>query len=147
MKCLRTRAAAYCMAICMVFSLVTTQAQAALDRSSQYLSAYTASAIAKSGGKIAIDVVVRGRGSMDAIGADRIHVYESKDGSSFYRVATYRAADYPELLTSGTAYTKTAVTYSGKVGYYYQADIYVYAEKDGGSDIKLYETNVVKAVN
>lgn len=83
---------------------------------------------------------------MDEIGASTIYIYESTDGKSFTKVATYKSENFPAMIGSGTTYYKTPVTYLGKPGYYYYASVYCYAAKDGGSDTKNYTTDVEKAI-
>lgn len=94
-----------------------------------------------------VTVDVSGRGTMDEIGATKIYIFESSDGVNFTRVKTYRSTDYPEMLEADTTtYYDSPVIYPGKVGYYYYADVYCYAAKDGGSDTKLYSTSVKRAI-
>lgn len=84
---------------------------------------------------------------MDVIGASTIYIYESTDGRSFTKVATYKSENFPAMLGSGTTYYETPVTYLGKPGYYYYASVYCYAEKDGGSDTGHYDTSVKSAIS
>ena len=64
------------LAICMLSS--TLIASAALE-ASNYLSSYSASLTARSGGKIHITVDVTGAGFMDEIGATDIYIYEHQN--------------------------------------------------------------------
>ena len=107
----------------------------AFARSSPTLDAYSAGCSAEDGGVIAIWADVEGRNPrMDKIGTDTIYLYESID-------------DYPNMMTTNAiSYYKTAVTYQGIVGRYYSACVYCYAEKNGVSDSKPYETVSVRAI-
>ena len=131
------------LALCLVSSMACTFAAA---RSSAYLDSYRASCTAKSGGQIAITIDVDGTGNMDAIGAKEIYLYSSTDNVNFICVASFTSDDYPELLGSGYYYLETPITYQGIIGRYYNASVYCYAEKNGGSDTRLYETASVQAV-
>lgn len=132
------------LVILALSSLLCTFASA---RSSAYLDGYRAFIIPQSGAKIPVTVDVSGVGYMDEVGASKIYIYESTDGKNFTRVATYKSDDYPEMLESNTTtYYDSPVVYSGKAGYYYYADVYCYAAKDGGSDTRLYSTSVKRAI-
>mgnify|MGYP004481966297 CR=1 FL=1 len=132
------------MAIC-IFSAMST----ALARSSQTLSAYCAGCVAESGGEIAVWVDVTGKyPRMEKIGTDTIYLYESTDNKTFYCVKIFEADDYPSMMTTNAiSYYKTAVTYQGIAGRYYSACVYCYAEKNGVSDSKPYETVSVQAIS
>lgn len=134
------------LSLCMVATMITTFATA---RSSAYLSMYRAGCNPRSDGEIAVWVDVTGtKPKMDRIGADKIYLYESADGTNFTRVKIFQSADYPNMMVSNANdYYKTAVTYQGTVGNYYYAVVYVYAEYSGGSDTKFYETATVQARN
>lgn len=134
------------LSLCLVIAMITTFAAA---RSSAYLSMYSAGCNPRSGGEIAIWVDVTGtKPKMDRIGADKIYLYESTDGTNFTRVKIFKSTDYPNMMVSNANdYYKTAVTYQGTPGYYYCAVVYVYAEYDGGSDTKTYETSIKQAIS
>lgn len=129
--------------VCMLSAVLCTFASA---RSSAYLDGYSATVTPQSGGKMAVTVQVAGVGTMTEIGATDIYIYESSDNKSFKQVKHYNYEDYPAMMGSGTVYYKTPVTYSGKVGYYYYASVYVYAAKSGGSDTGHYDTTSKRAI-
>lgn len=122
------------LTLCISLGVGVVTAGATLDRSSDFFSAYSASVTARSGGKIYVTVSIKARSRMDVIGVNSVTIYESKDGSSFYPAATYRAADYPEMLGSGVIYSGTVVAHDGTAGYYYQAKVVAYAENDTGCE-------------
>ena len=132
------------IALCMLSAMTT-----ALARSSLTLSAYRAGCSEKSGGKIAIWIDVTGTyPQMDKIGSDATYLYESTDGTIYTRVAIFEPEDYPIMLTTNKiSYYKTVATYQGIPGRYYYALVYCYAEKDGVSDSKPYETATVRAIH
>lgn len=85
---------------------------------------------------------------MDKIGSDAIYLYESTDDVHYTRVATFEPEDYPAMLTTNDiSYYKTVATYQGIPGRYYYALVYCYAEKNGVSDSKPYETATVRAIH
>ena len=144
MKTTFRRAICLIMAFCL-FSAMTT----AFARSSLTLDAYSAGCAAKNGGKIAIWIDVIGTNPrMDKIGSDTIYLYESTDDVYYTRVAVFEPEDYPIMLTTNKiSYYKTVATYQGIPGRYYYALVYCYAEKDGVSDSKPYETATVRAIS
>ncbi len=136
--------------LCLIIALCTLSAMTtALARSSLTLSAYSAGCVAESGGEIAICISVIGTyPHMDKIGSDAIYLYESTDGTRYTRVAVFEPEDYPAMLTTNAiSYYKTVATYQGIPGRYYYALVYCYAEKDGVSDSKPYETATVRAIS
>lgn len=144
MKITVRRLVSFILAFSLASAMITTFAVA---RSSAYLDAYRAGCTPNSNGEIAIWVDVSGtKAKMDRIGADKIYLYESTDGTNFTRVKIFKSADYPNMMVSNAnEYYKTAVTYQGTVGNYYYAVVYVYAEYNGGSDTKTYETSTKQA--
>lgn len=128
------------LAVCILSGLLCTPASAS-TYSSAYLDGYSAF-VSSDGGKVYVTVDVAGVNYMDKIGTTLIILYESKDNKSFSRVATFKSENYPAMMISNAStYYKTPVSYSGVVGYYYKASVYVYAEKNGGSDEKNYLTS------
>lgn len=128
------------LAVCMLSTLLCASASAAVLRSSDYLSSYTARLTAVGGGKVAVTVDVSGVGTMDTIGSTTIHIYESTNDQSFTLVETYTSDDYPEMLGSGTFYYDTPITHQGVAGRYYKALVYFYAARGTGSDTRSYTT-------
>ena len=137
-------------AICLIMILCLFSAMtSAFARSSLTPDVYRAGCAAESGGEIAIWIDVTGTNPrMDKIGSDAIYLYESTDGTRYTRVAVFEPEDYPIMLTTNKiSYYKTVATYQGIPGRYYYALVYCYAEKDGVSDSKPYETATVQAIS
>ena len=133
------------MAVCIVGGMTT--AYAATDASA-YLDGYRATCTAKSGCMIAVTVEVDGTGIMDDIGAAQIHVYRSADNKHFDYLRTFDSEDFPAMMDHDTRwYYKTPITFLGLAGYYYYANVEVYAGKDGGSSTRSYMTASVQARN
>lgn len=120
MKRLGKRVLSGIFALIMVSSLLCMSATA---RSSAYLDGYRAGLTADPHGAMVITVQVAGVGYMPEIGAKTIYVYESKNGTDFYWVATYESSDYPEMMGSGTVFYEDVITHQGTVGRYYCATV------------------------
>jgi len=135
------------LTICLMSTMLCAFAFAD-NRSSAYLSSYTARVKALSGGEIAVVVDVDGVGTMDEIGAAEIHIYESTDNSLFDLVESYYSDDYPEMLwEDDTYYYDSPVTYEGIPGRYYCATVCFYAAKNNGSDTAWYTTLSKRAIS
>lgn len=134
---------------CCLFALCIlsgTLCYAAEPRSSAYLDSYCAGLTAVDGGGIVITVDVDTVVRATAVGASRIDLWESTDGSHFTRIAQLYPEDYPLMMGSGWSHYSDVTTYQGVVGRYYLADVYCYAANATGSDTRIYTTAVEKAV-
>lgn len=138
----KTRIVSLLLLICVTASLLCITASA---RSSNYLDAYGVDLTPQSGGKITITVDVDGIRNMTQIGASKIYLYESTDGSDFTCVKTYYHDKYPVMMGSGRHYYKDVATYSGVAGRYYYVTAYCYAGDKTGYDEKPYTTSTVRA--
>lgn len=135
------------LVVCLMSTMLCAFASAA-NRSSAYLSSYTATVKANRGGEIAVVVDVRGAGTMDEIGAAEIHIFESTDNVSFDCVESYYSEDYSDMLWENeTYYYDDPIVYEGTVGRYYCASVCFYAAKGSGSDTAWYTTLSKRAVN
>ena len=133
MKRLGKRLLSGIFALVMISSLLCTVASASV-KSSAYLDAYRAMLTADPRGSMVVTVDVSGAGYMPELGVKAIYVYESTDGKSFTRIATYKSDDYPEMMGSGTVYYEDVITFQGVIGRYYYAKACVYAGDSTGSD-------------
>ena len=136
----------FCIALALCMLSSTLIASATLE-ASNYLSSYSATLTAKSGGKISILVDVTGAGYMTKIGASDIYIYESTDNVGFTCVSSFHADDYPHMLGSGSTYYNNPITYAGTPGCYYYASVYFYAEDSTGSDTGHYDTVSCRAIS
>jgi len=144
MKKMTKRFLCMLLAVCMLSASLV--AFAALNASA-YLSRYSATLTATSGGDIHITVDVTGTGYMTEIGASTIYLYESTDNVDFDWVATYTSDNYPEMLCSGSTYFDTPIIYDGIPGRYYYASVYFYAADSTGSDSGHYNTVSCRAIS
>ena len=82
---------------------------------------------------------------MDEIGASVIHVYRSADGDSWTKVRSYYKEDYSNMTCENTVSHVDYVTYTGAwTGYYYRAQITLYARNSTGSAVRYRYTEVMK---
>lgn len=96
---------------------------------------------------VAVLVLLIGTVSAQAFGENFFDLFAKWTSEIFYCVKIFEADDYPNMMTTNAiSYYKTAVTYQGIVGRYYSACVYCYAEKNGVSDSKPYETVSVRAI-
>ena len=125
----------------LVFSLTT------VANASMYSIAYIsdcAAQMARSSGRVTVTFDIKGKDTMDVVGAQTIIFQEKAPGSTQWTaVATMTSDDYPSMLSYNTRHHISTLSYSSaKSGYSYRAKIYFYAEK-GGYDTKEYITSAV----
>ena len=131
--------------MCTLSSIFCISAFAIQD-SSAYISNYAAAVTPGSGGRMYVTLDIDSVGYMDEVGASEIHVYESTDDEEFTLIESYYVEDYPEMMTSGTIYYDTPVTFIGTPGRYYYAMIVFYAGDETGGDTRLYETYSARCI-
>lgn len=92
--------------------------------------------------KVCFDVT--GTGMMKEIGASKITVQKSSDGSSWTDVFTYKKEDYPEMICANTVFHGTSLSYdSATPGYYYRAKVVFYAKNnDGIGELPRYTSKI-----
>ena len=130
----------------MLLSICCSFASAAVvnpdePQSSAYLDSYAASVSVESTGEVYVTVSVDARVYASEVGAKTIYIYESTNGTSFTKVATYQSDDYPEMLGSGWSYNYSPIEYQGVAGRYYWAAVKCYAGNSSGSDYRWYDTS------
>ena len=144
MKRLGKRLLSGIFALVMISSLLCTAASASV-KSSAYLDAYRAVLTVKSNGVMLVSADVTAVGNKPEVGVKTIYVYESTDGKSFTRIATYKYEDYPEMMGSGGIYFEDIITFQGVIGRYYYAKACVYAGDSNGGDERYCNTAVRQA--
>lgn len=96
-------------------------------------------------GKVKISFEVTGAFGVNEAGAKKVVVYESPDGSTWTAKKTFYSSTTPGMITYGSKNATSSVTYSGRSGYYYYAEVTVYAGISGTGDTDLHVTGSVKA--
>lgn len=132
------------LAILFTLNVIVCSALAAVQ-ASNYINTYSASTSAASGGKISVNVQVRTFGNMTKIGATKIVIEQSTNGSTWKAVKTYNSSSVATMLSSGSSYNKTPVTYQGTKGARYRAVVTCYAADGNDSDSRGYTTSPVTA--
>ena len=131
-------------ALLLLFSLST--ASYAVDaRASDYFSATSVRAYAKSGGKILFEVDINATHTMQEVGASEIYVYEQQDDGSWDNVYTFTMDDHPYLIETNTAGAFVDATYQGTVGKNYFGTVVCYARDSAGAEGLYFDTSVVTA--
>ena len=133
--------------VCMLMSVCSVFASAVViepdgQQSSAYLDSYSADTDVDPDGMVYISVSVDACVYATQVGAKLIYLYESTNGTSFTKVATFDATYYPDMLCSGWHYYDTPIEYQGVAGRYYRAHVKCYAADAYGSDYRWYYTVV-----
>lgn len=129
--------------VCALAMALSVCASAAEQRSSAYLSTYSAMLYAYEDGEVTVFLRATGTGLMDEIGATQITLYEAVGSGMFRTAKVYTSDEYPDMLCSGNQYCKVAARYNGTSGNRYYAIIKVYAADSTGSDTKTYTTAAI----
>lgn len=135
------------LALCVNLT-VSAEALSAGDtvspRASNYLTYYSAYAVAGEDGEVIIEWDVQGTGRMDLIGASCVVVQE-KVGSKWVGVSTYFGSIANGMLNDNVSIHVSSISYYGTPGKEYRALATVYAEDDTGDDSRTIITNSVRA--
>lgn len=107
---------------------------------SAQLSRYSASAVAKSNGEIAVAFVVEGTGIMSKLGLDSVVLSEYSNGR-WVEVETYDRNDFNKTRTNAVSYTDS-ISLDGESGTKYKIDVTVFATNASGTDYGEYSCTV-----
>ena len=111
-------------------------------RASDYLDGYGASLYPGSTkGSVRVAFTVTATRHSDRVGVSELVIYKS-NGS---RVATISGTVSNGLMCEDTTFHMGDYTYYGEAGVSYYAKLTIYAERDGGSDSRIYLTNTCTA--
>lgn len=113
--------------------------------SSDYIISSGASISKVSGGTVKIRFDVNGKLRVNEAGAKKIVVYESPDDSTWTAKKTFYSSTTSGMITYGVMNVSSSITYTGRSGYYYYAEVTVYAGTDGTGDTDLHVTSSVRA--
>lgn len=118
-------------------------ANEASPRASLYLNSYGAALYQGTrSGRIRVDFTVVATQISDLVGVSQIAIIEVDSNDC---VATIKGSVANGLLHENSRGTMGSYTYYGKPGVTYYAVLTMYAEKDGGSDFRMYTTNNITA--
>lgn len=132
-----------------IFTLPLTFSAAYADslspRASDYLDSYNTYIYNGSFGKIQVYFSVTGVEYMDDIGVLSIQLYESKDGTNWTWIDTYKHNTTSGMLGYNKIYHSGHVDYSGTIGRYYKAYVCIWAGENGNGDTRYMWTQPQKA--
>lgn len=112
---------------------------------SDYIT-YSGATISKVGsGKVEISFDVTGKFGVNEAGAKKVVVYESPDDNTWTAKKTFYSSTTSGMMFYGVKNASSSVTYTGRSGYYYYAEVTAYAGKDGTGDTNFHVTGSVKA--
>ena len=93
---------------------------------SDYLGSYNAYIYPAGGGKIQVYFTVTGTGTIEALGALMIQVYESTNNSNWTLVRAYSHKNYPSMMGYNKVYHSGHMDYQGVAGRYYRAYVTIW---------------------
>lgn len=132
---------------CLVLLLTATCQMASATENSTHASLYLDNYVAflyqgaRGTGIIDIEFDVTATRISDYVGVSQIEIYESDDTY----VTTIDGSVDNGLLREDASIIAGNYYYTGTIGKSYYAVLTMYAERDGGSDSKLFTTNTVTA--
>ena len=121
---------------------VVASATTVQPRASAYLDNYNAYVYLPGTGEVRVYFNAEGTRYMDELGALRIEIYESTDGTNWDWVDTFSHYSTPGMLSYNDDYHSGYVSYDGVVGRYYKAYVCIWGGKDGTGDTRYFWTSV-----
>lgn len=115
------------------------------SRASDYLNSYSAYIYPAGGGKIQVWFNVKGTGTLEALGALTIQLYESTDNSNWTWVKAYSHNNYPNMMGYNDYYHSGHVDYQGVAGRYYRAYVCIWGGGLTIGDNRYFYTSSKKA--
>jgi len=107
---------------------------------SAYLSSYGGYVYLPGDGEVRVYFNVSGTGYMDELGALRIELYESTNGTNWDLVKTFNHDTTAGMLSYIDDYHSGYVSYDGVAGRYYQAYVGIWGGKGGQGDARWFWT-------
>lgn len=135
--------------VCVILVLATVMAmpvfaaETADQRASNYFVKSGAYFNVVSSTKFEIWFDVSAVGIMDELGASTIELYRSTDMENWTPVKTYKKANYSQMIGEGVGRYANCVPYTFTSGYYYYADVTVYAKKGNGTAESSVLTSII----
>ena len=127
----------------MVFAMLATIPAYAAEnntRASDYFSSYRAYVTKTSSSQLSVSFFVVGHGIMDELGASRIRVQRSSDGTNWTTVYTFLKEYHPNMTDTDTAAYGSVVSCPISSSYYYRAIVDFYSANSSGFGIYPYYT-------
>ncbi len=126
------------LALCLILGCVlpvtalAMPPQTAMPQSSVYLRPCSAFVTDLGNYQFKVTYTIAANQTMDKLGAATVIIYESEDKTDWFPIQAFTYADHPSMVGSNTYLYRHSVTFQGKAGKYYRANITAYAVK--GSD-------------
>ena len=135
----------YIRLVCLVIVLATlfaipAHAAEQSERASSFFASYKAYCHAASSTQLQVFFSVMSVGSMEKLGASKVKVQRSSDGTNWTTVKTFTEENYPDMIDSNTAFHAATLTCTKTSGYYYRAYVEFYAKNSSGTGELYYYT-------
>lgn len=126
-------------AIIVPYPVSAATAETVQPFASKYLTSYSAYVYVTSSGEVQVWFDVMGTGDMDEIGALRIMLYESSDGTNWSDVETFLHDSTSDMLFKDDYYVSSHVSWKGgSTSKQYKAYVCVWAGKNGSGDTRYF---------
>ena len=136
----------------LIFSL-TVPAGAAIApgtdaemRASSYFQSEKVGIAAAGGGKIVIEIDVRGTAEMKELGASDVYVYEVQSDGRYTQMAHYTRDSFPALIKANVLRANIQLTYQGTAGKKYYVEAKCYAKNASGSQTRWVSSSIISAI-
>ena len=117
------------LVLSMLLAIPALAAESAEPKSSSFFGGSSVYLCNFTGHRFEAWFEVTGVRTMDIIGAKKICIQRSSDGTNWTTMKTFHMDDYPHLVDDNTGMHAAGVSYTGSSGYYYRAYIQLYAKK------------------
>lgn len=137
-KSLLLKLTVFCLVLVLAIPVnaFATEDDSVLPRASYYLTEYNTYICDVGGGQIQIWYEVTATGYMDEIGVLSIELYEVKADGSLKWIKTFLHEDYSSMLITDDNYHCSYVSYQGSSSKTYQAQVCIWAGKNGSGDTR-----------
>lgn len=139
-----TRYISFLMAAVMLLATPAFAAENVTPRASDYIMRTCVYLDQTSSTQFDVWYEVIALGLMDEVGAYRIRIQESTNGTSWTTVYTFTPEDEPSMVDVNTIGHAGHVSYTGVTGHYYRAKITLYAENSTGRGNVITYTETLK---
>lgn len=126
--------------VVLVVLIIASMMVPAMAKASDQLSSYCASVSGQGGGLVGVSLDVAGTGIMTTIGYSRVIIYEKQAGD-WVPVKSFSSG-----MTNSNDYCYVgSVSYNGRSGYQYYAEVTCFATNAKGTDSRTFNTSITTA--
>lgn len=136
-KVMRHIGAAVLVLACCTSMLIGASA---LERTSSYITKYTADVTAAGGGKVQVMFSIVANKRVSQLGASYILLEESDDGGRTWSIAE-EYEDESWMTSANRSTYNSAIMYRGIVGHQYRVTAEVFAKDENGGDVRTTPTS------